>query len=166
MAAVTICSDFGHPLPQNKVSHCFHCFPIYFPWSDGNQIPWSSFFQCWVLSQLFHSSFSPSSRGSLVPLHFSAIRVLLSAYLRLLIFLPAILLPACDSSNPAFHMMYPPYKLNKQGDNIQPCSTPFLILNQSIVPCLVLTLASWPTHRFLMRQVKVVWYSHLFKHFP
>ena len=22
-------------LPQNKVSHCFHCFPIYLPWSDG-----------------------------------------------------------------------------------------------------------------------------------
>ena len=21
--------------PKNKVSHCFHCFPIYFPWSDG-----------------------------------------------------------------------------------------------------------------------------------
>ena len=21
--------------PQNKVWHCFHCFPIYFPWSDG-----------------------------------------------------------------------------------------------------------------------------------
>ena len=31
--AVTICSDFG--VPQNKVSHCFHCFPIYLPWSDG-----------------------------------------------------------------------------------------------------------------------------------
>ena len=29
MAAVTICSDFG--APQNKVSHCFRCFPIYFP---------------------------------------------------------------------------------------------------------------------------------------
>ena len=26
MAAVTICSDFG--APQNKVFHCFHCFPI------------------------------------------------------------------------------------------------------------------------------------------
>ena len=25
MAAVTICSDFG--APQNKVWHCFHCFP-------------------------------------------------------------------------------------------------------------------------------------------
>ena len=23
------------PLPQNKVSHCFHYFPIYFPWSGG-----------------------------------------------------------------------------------------------------------------------------------
>ena len=24
-------------LPQNKVSHCFHCFPIYLPWSDGTR---------------------------------------------------------------------------------------------------------------------------------
>ena len=22
---------------KNKVSHCFHCFPIYFPWSDGTR---------------------------------------------------------------------------------------------------------------------------------
>ena len=29
MAADTICSDFG--APKNKVSHCFHCFPIYLP---------------------------------------------------------------------------------------------------------------------------------------
>ena len=28
-----ICSDFG--IQKNKVSHCFHCFPIYFTWSDG-----------------------------------------------------------------------------------------------------------------------------------
>ena len=34
MAAVTICSDFG--AQENKVCHCFHCFPIYLPWSDGN----------------------------------------------------------------------------------------------------------------------------------
>ena len=43
----------------------------------------------------------------------SAIKVLSSAYLRLLIFLLAILIPTCDSSNPAFHMMYSGYKLNK-----------------------------------------------------
>ena len=36
MAAVTICSDLGAP-PKNKVCHCFHCFPIYFPWSDGTR---------------------------------------------------------------------------------------------------------------------------------
>ena len=32
MAAVTICSDFG--AQKSKVSHCFHCFPIYLPWSN------------------------------------------------------------------------------------------------------------------------------------
>ena len=50
----------------------------------------------------------------------SAIRVVSSAYLRLLIFLPEILIPASVSSSPAFLMMYSAYKLNKQGDNIQP----------------------------------------------
>ena len=50
----------------------------------------------------------------------SAIMVVSSAYLRLLKFLLAILIPACDSSSLAFHMMYSAYKLNKQGDNMQP----------------------------------------------
>ena len=54
------------PPPQNKVCHCFHCFPINLPWSDGTSIPWSSFSECWVLSQLFHSPLSLSSRGFLV----------------------------------------------------------------------------------------------------
>ena len=47
------------------------------------------------------------------------IRVVSSAYLRLLIFLLEILIQACDSSSVTFHMMYSAYKLNKQGDNIQ-----------------------------------------------
>ena len=42
-----------------------------------------------------------------------------SAYLMLLIFLLAILIPACPSFRPAFSLMYSAYKLNKQGDNIQ-----------------------------------------------
>ena len=46
------------------------------------------------------------------------------------------------------------YKLNKQGDNIQPWQTPFLIWNQSVVLCQVLTVASWPACRFLRRQVR------------
>ena len=45
------------------------------------------------------------------------------------------------------------YKLNKQGDNIQPWRTPFSIRNQSIL-CPILTVASWPAYRFLRRQVR------------
>ena len=48
----------------------------------------------------------------------SAIRVVSSAYLRLLIFLPEISIPACASSSPVFLMMYSVYKLSKQGENI------------------------------------------------
>ena len=36
MAAVTICSDFG--AKENKACHCFHCFCIYLPWSDGTKV--------------------------------------------------------------------------------------------------------------------------------
>ena len=51
--------------------------------------------------------------------------------------------------------MYSAYKkLNKQGDNIQPWHTPFPVLNQSVVPCLVLTVASYPAYMFLRRQVR------------
>ena len=84
----------------------------------------------------------------------SAIRVVSSAYLRWLIFLLAILIPACASSSPEFLTMYYAYKLNKQGDNIQPWRTPLPIWNQSVVPCPVLTVASWPAYRFLRRQVR------------
>ena len=44
--------------------------------------------------------------------------VVSSAYLRLLIYLPAILIPACASSSLALHMMYSVYKAIKQGDKI------------------------------------------------
>ena len=50
--------------------------------------------------------------------------------------------------------MYSAYKLNKQGDNIQPWHTPFPVWNQSVVPRPVLSVASWPVYRFLKRQVR------------
>ena len=61
-----------------------------------------------------------------------AIRVVSSAYLRLLIFLLAILIPACASSSPAFLMMYPAYQLNKQGTI---CSLAVLLPNLEWVHC-------------------------------
>ena len=64
MAAITICSDFG--AQENKVCHCFHCFPIYLPWSDGTGCHELSILS-WVLSQLFPFTLPLSSRGSLVP---------------------------------------------------------------------------------------------------
>ena len=82
----------------------------------------------------------------------STIRVVSSVYLGLLIFLPAILILACDSSKLAFHMMYSAYKLNKQGESIHPCHTLFPILNQSVVSWLVLTVISWPVYKFLLSQ--------------
>ena len=68
MATVTICSDFG--AQKNKVWHCFHCFPIYLPWSDGTRCHDLKFSECWALSQLFRFSLSLSLGGCSVPLHF------------------------------------------------------------------------------------------------
>jgi len=116
-------------------------------------MPWFSFSEFWALSQSFHSPFTFIKRLFSFSLLY-AISVVSSEYLRLLIFLPAILIPACASSSPAFLMMYSVYKLNKQGDNIQPWCTLFPIWIQSVVPCPVLTVASWPAYRFLKRQVR------------
>ena len=110
MAAITICSDFG--AQKNKVWHCFHCFPIYFPWSDETR---AMIFLFWMLS--FKTTFWLSSfifiKRLFTSSSLSAIRVVSSAYLRLLIFLQAILIPACASFSPAFLMMYSACKLDK-----------------------------------------------------
>ena len=110
MAAITICSDFG--APQNKVWHHFHCFPIYLPWSDG---PDAMILVFWMLSfkPTFSLSFFTFIKRLFSSSSPSAITVVSFAYLRLLIFLPTILIPAYASSSPAFLMMYSAYKLNK-----------------------------------------------------
>ena len=118
--------------------------------------PDAMIFVLWMLSfkpvfSLFYFTFIQRFFSSSL---LSAIRVELFAYLRLLKFLLAILIPAYDSSSPALHIMYSAYKLNKQGDNIQPWCTPFPIWNQSVVPCPALTVASWTAYRFLRRQVR------------
>ena len=144
MAAVTICSDFG--APQNKFFHCFHCCPICHD-VMGPDAMILVFLMLSFMSTFSLSSFTFFKRffSSLL----STIWVVSSAYLRLSIFLLALLIPACASSSPAFHVMHSTYKLNKQGDNIQPWYTPFLIWNQTVVSYPVLTVASWPAYRFL-----------------
>ena len=80
--------------------------------SDWTELNWmgpdTMIFVFWMLS--FKPTFSLSTFTSIKWLFssssLSAIRVVSSAYLRLLIFLPAILISACASSSPAFLMMY------------------------------------------------------------
>ena len=98
-------------------------------WWD--QRPWSSFSECWVLSQPFHSTLSLSSGGSLV-----LPRFLPYTWCNLHIWGNWLL---C---------------INKQGDNIQPWRTPFPIWSQSVFSCPVLTIASSPAYRFLKMQVR------------
>ena len=111
--------------------------------------PASSLYSFTLIKRLFSSSL------------LSAIRVVSSAYLRLL-FLLAILIPAYDSSSPAFHMMYSASKLTKLGDSIQSC-IPFPILNQSVVPCLLSNCCFLTCVQVSQETGKLVWYSHLFK---
>ena len=108
----------------------------------------------WMLIFKPTFSFSFTIIKKLFSSSLSAIRVVSTAYLSLLIFLLVILIAACASSSPGFLMMYSAYKLNKQGDNMQPWHTPFRIWNQSVFACPVLTAASWPAYRFLRSQVR------------
>ena len=96
LAAVTICSDFG--AQENKICHCFHFSPFYLSWNDGTRCHGLRF---WMLS--FKPAFSFSSftfsKWLFSTCSISTIWVLSSAFLRLLIFLPEILIPTCVSSS-------------------------------------------------------------------
>ena len=117
-------------LEPTKISlSLFPWFPHLFAVKWWDQMPWSYYSECWVISQLFHCPLSSSSlKRFFSSFLLSAIRVLSSASLRLLIFLLAILITNCESSSPAFHMRYSAYicgvgedsweSLELQGDEI------------------------------------------------
>ena len=127
MAAVTIHSDFR--ALEEEICPCLPFSPFYVPWSDGARCHDLRFFNVEFQVIFSLSSFTLIKRffSSSWP---STIRVVPSAYLRLLIFLPGVLIPVCNSSSLAFLMVCSEYKLNKQSDNKQPCLTLFSILNQ------------------------------------
>ena len=113
MATVTICSDLG--AQENKTCHCYHLFPFYLPWRDGTKSHDLSFlnaeFQASFFTLMFHTTEQLNWTFTLIMRLFnssslSAIRVVSSAYLKLLIFLLAILIPVCDSSSLSFHTMH------------------------------------------------------------
>ena len=103
MATVAIYCDFG--AQENKICHCVHCFPIF---CHEMMRPDVMILIFWILS--FQPAFSLSSFTFIKRLFssslLSAIRVVSSTYLRLLIFLLATLILACASSRLSFCMMY------------------------------------------------------------
>ena len=158
MEAVTIQSDFESKKIKSATVSIFS--RIYLPWSDRTSVM-IFVFEC----RVFHSLLSPSSRSSLVPLWFLPLRVVSSAYLRLLILLLAVLIPACDSSSPACPVIYPAYKLNNKG--WQYAALTYSFPNLELVHCSM----SGSNCCFLtciqisQEAGKVVWYSNIFKNF-
>ena len=109
MAAVTICTDFR--AQENKVS-----VSIVYPTIHHEMMGLvAMIIVSWMLS--FKSAFSLSCFTFIKRLFssssLSVIRVVSSAYLRLLIFLLEILIPACASSSLAFRMIYSACKFNE-----------------------------------------------------
>ena len=143
---------------QKNICFCFIDYIKAFDCADHNKL-WK------ILKEMA----IPGHLTCLFHFHQEALQFLFtsSAYLRLLLFILAILIPACASSSPTFCMMYSAYKLNKQGDITQPWHTPLLIWG-------------WPVHcsmsgsncsfliciKISQEASKVVCYSHLFKNFP
>ena len=122
----------------------FPLFPHLFAMKWLDRMPWSQFIECWVLSHLFYSPLTFMKRLS-ISSSLSAIRMVSSVYLSLLISLLAILIPGCALSSLAFHMLYSAYKLNKQGDSIQAWCAPFLVVPYmlSCFSCVWLFMTLW-----------------------
>ena len=95
----------------------------------------------------------------------SAIRVVSPAYLRLLIFLLVILIPAYASSIAAFCMMFSAYKLNSRMTicsldvRLSQFGTSLFSMSSSNCCFLICIQISYEAG-------KVVWYSHVLKNFP
>ena len=98
--------DTAEQLNWTELKISLSLFPHLFVMKWWDQMPWSSFSECWVFSQIFYSPLSPSPKRLFTSSLLSVIRVVSSTYLRLLIFLLAILIPAYGSSSPTFLMMY------------------------------------------------------------
>ena len=103
MATVTVHIDSG--AKENKICHFFYFSPFHLPWNDGTRSHGLRFLNVEFSASFFSLLFYPHQEALSFLFTFCH-KVVSSAYLRLLIFLPAILIPLCDSSSLTFCMMY------------------------------------------------------------
>ena len=135
-----------------KLCNCLHCCLIYLPWNNGTG---------WHDLHVLNVEFSASFFTLLFHFHQEALWLLFAfchkggvIWISKVIDISPGNLDSSLCYIQPFHIMYSVYELNKQGDNIKPWHTPFSILNQSIVLCLVITVASWLAYNFLKLQVR------------
>ena len=112
LLCTTISSDFA--AQENKIYYYFQFFFFYLPCSDGTRSHDLSFFVFLFSLMLSFKPTLPLSYFTFIKRLFissslSAIKMILSSYLRWLTFLPAILISACGSSSPSFLMMHSAY---------------------------------------------------------
>ena len=162
MATVTIHNDFG--AQEEEIGHYFHLSPSVCHAGMGLYAMILVF-----LIFSFKLALSPSSFTLIKRLFssssLSAITVASSTYLRLLMFLPPILIPACNSSSPAFLVMWSAYRLNKRW---QKTALSYSFLNPEPVSCSIQGSDCWfLTHiQVSQKTSKMVWYFCLSKIFP
>ena len=154
-SVLTVCNPMDCSIPGFPVHHqLLDLTQTHVPLSQwchptisSSVVPFSSHLQSFPGSGSFQMSQFFASGGQSIGISVSAsvLPMKSSVYLRWLVFLLEILIPACASCSLAFCMMYSACKLNKQGDNTQPCCISFLICNQSVVPCAVKLLTDMHT---------------------
>ena len=160
ITAVTI-SDFG--AQEKKICHWFHFCPSICHQVMGLDAMILVFLML-SLKPSFSLSFFTLIKKLFSSSWLSAIKVISSAYMMML-FLLEVLISACDSSSPTFHMIYSAYKLNKQGANTAlsycfPNSEPVHFSISGYTCCFLICV------RVSQESGKVICYSHLFKNFP
>ena len=111
-----------------RIHHYFHLFPFYLPWSNRARCHNLNFFLIFSFKLAFPPSSSPSLRGSLVPLSFLLLEwnhphIWGCWYFSYLSWFQLVTRP---KKGPTFLRMCSAYRLNKQGDNRQPCQYSFL----------------------------------------
>ena len=126
-------------------------------------IPWFSFSECWVLSQLFHSPLSFSSRDSYFLFAFCHNSGVICITEAIDIF-PGSLNSSLCFIQPAFCTMHSAYKLNKQGDNT---ALTYSFPNVEQVCCIMSSYncCFLTGIQISQEEGQVVCYSHLFQNF-
>ena len=162
MAEVTSWSDFG--AQENKVCHCFHCFPIYLPWSNGTNSMILVFWTLRFKPTFSHSSFTfikmLFSSSSLSAIGWCHLHIWGCWYFSLQSWFQLVLYPAWHFTWCILHRNWISkvtiYSLDVLVSQLEPVHCSIFGSNCCFLTCIQISQEAG----------QVVWYTHLFKNFP